>query len=188
MKAQLSAAQKENEKLKGGMFSMSSPVIQNHHRHSCLVHNVEYHEFVVAGVLTGLPEEKVSGFQSDVLKELSVVHARARKSMRSMVKALWPSDTPPESMEGLANLFKGARRRFELWKMSARHEGAREAWAMVKTRFTKLDPNHMARVGPQGPDGKEIPLNLVYDQVMIAGKYSQVDCRLDSLIDRIEKE
>ena len=116
------------------------------------------------------------------------MHARARKAMRSMVKALWPSDTPPESMEGLANLFKGAWCWFELWKTSACREGAREAWAMVKTRFTKLDPNHMARVGPQGLDGKEIPVNLVYDQVMIAAKYSQEDCRLDSLIDGIDKE
>ena len=136
-------------------------------------------------LLTSRPEEEVSEFQGDVLKELSVVHARARKAMRSMVNASWPYDTPPETMEGLANLFKGAWRRFELWKTSAYREGARESWAMVKTRFTKLDPNHMARVGPQGPDGKEIPLNLVYDQVMIAAKYSQEDCRLDNLIDGI---
>ena len=46
----------------------------------------------------------------------------------------------------------------------------------------------MARVGPQGLDGEEIPLNLVYDQVMIVAKYSQEDCKLDSLIDGIEKE
>ena len=91
-------------------------------------------------------------------------------------------------MEGLANLFKGDWRRFELWKTLAYHEGAREAWAMVKTCFIKLDPNHMARVGRQGPDGKEIPLNLVYDQVMIAVKYSQEDCRLDNLVDGIDKE
>ena len=130
----------------------------------------------------------MSGFQGDVLKEISAVHARARKAMRSMVKALWPFDTPPESMEGLANLFKGARRRFELWKTSACREGAREACAMVKTRFMKLDPNHISRVGPQGPDGKEILLNLLYDQVMLAAKYSEDDYRLDNLIDGIEKE
>ena len=94
---------------------------------SCLIHNVEYHEFVAAGMLTGRPEEEVSGFQGDVLKELSAVHAQARKAMSSMVKALWPSDTPLESMEALANLFEGARRQFELWKTSACHEGAREA-------------------------------------------------------------
>ena len=33
LKAQLSAAQKENKKLKGGMFGMSSPHAENHHRY-----------------------------------------------------------------------------------------------------------------------------------------------------------
>ena len=45
----------------------------------------------------------------------------------------------------------------------------------------------MAEVGPVGSDGKEIPLNLVYDQVKLA-VYSQQDCRLDSLLDGIEEE
>ena len=140
------------------------------------------------GMLTGRLEEEMSGSSGDLLQELSQLHERARQAMWSVSKALWPSASPPGSMEELVHLFKGARRRFRLWKISACQEGAREAWAMVKTRFMKLDPNHMARVGPQGPDGKDIPLNLVYDQVMIAGKYSQEDCRLDSLIDGIEKE
>ena len=117
-----------------------------------------------------------------------MAHERPRKAIRSMAKALWPSDAPPESMEGLANLFKGAGHRFELWKASACWEGAREAWTMVKTRYTGLDPNHMARVGPRGPDGKEIPVNLVYDQVMIAAKYSQEDCSLNGRIDDIDKK
>ena len=59
---------------------------------------------------------------------------------------------------------------------------------MVKTRYTNADPNHMAKVGPIGPDGKEIPVSLVYDQVKLAAKYSQQDCRLDSLLDGIEEE
>ena len=59
---------------------------------------------------------------------------------------------------------------------------------MVKTRYTKLDPNHMARVGPMGSDEKEIPVSLVYDQVKVATKYSQQDCKLDSLLDSIEEE
>ena len=59
---------------------------------------------------------------------------------------------------------------------------------MVKTRYTKLDPNHMARVGPLGSDRKEIPVSLVYEQVKLAAKYSQQDCRLDSLLDGIEEE
>ena len=44
---------------------------------------------------------------------------------------------------------------------------------MVKTRYTKADPNHMAKVGPVGPDGKEIPVSLVYGPVELAAKYSQ---------------
>ena len=139
-------------------------------------------------MLTGREEEEVSGLQSDVLKELPKLHEHARKAMKNMAKALWPSDAPPESMEGLADLFKGARHRFELWKMPACREGVREAWAMVKTCYTGLGPNHMARVGRQGLDGKEMLVSLVYDQVMIAAKYLQEDCKLDSLIDGVEKE
>ena len=59
---------------------------------------------------------------------------------------------------------------------------------MVKTRYTKLDPNHMARVGPLGSDGKEIPVDLEYDQVEVAARYSQQDCKVDSLLDGIEEE
>ena len=39
--------------------------------------------------------------------------------------------------------------------------------------ITKADPNHMAKVRPMGPDGKEIPVSLVYGQVELAAKYSQ---------------
>ena len=59
---------------------------------------------------------------------------------------------------------------------------------MVKTWYTKLNPNHMARVGPLGSDGKEVPINLVYDQVEIVAKYSQQDCKLDNLLNGIEEE
>ena len=59
---------------------------------------------------------------------------------------------------------------------------------MVKTRYTKLDPNHMARVGPLGSDGKEIPVSLVYGQVKLTAEYSQQYCKLDNLLDGIEEE
>ena len=59
---------------------------------------------------------------------------------------------------------------------------------MVKTRYKKADPNHMAEVGPVGPDGKEIPVSLVYSQVELAAKFSQRGCKLDCLLDGIEEE
>ena len=86
---------------------------------------------------------------------------------------MWPSMSLPEGLGELAEKLQGARRRFHLWKISACRQGAREAWAMVKTRYTKADPNHMAEVGPVGPDGKEIPVSLMYGQVELAAKYSQ---------------
>ena len=46
----------------------------------------------------------------------------------------------------------------------------------------------MAEVRPVGPDGKEIPVSLVCGQVELAAKYSQQDCKLDSLLDGIEEE
>ena len=99
-----------------------------------------------------------------------------------------PSVSLLEGVAELAEKLKGARRRFRLWKISACRQGAGEAWTMVKTRYTKADPNHMAEVGPVGPDRKENPVSLVYGQVELATKYSQQDCRLDNLLDGIEEE
>ena len=110
--------------------------------------------------------------------------------MQGVAQALWTSASLQGGMGGggLVEMLKGAWRRFRLWKISACRQGAREAWAMVKMRYTMLYPNHMAEVGPAGPDGQEIPVSLVYDQVALAAKYSQQDCKLDSLLDGIEDE
>ena len=139
-------------------------------------------------MLTGRPAEEMPGSAGDLLLELSQLHEQVRQVMQGIAQALWPSASLPGGMVELVEMLKGARRRFRLWKISACRQGAREAWAMVKTRYTKDDPNHMAEVGPVGPGGKEIPVSLVYDQVELAAKYSQWDCRLDSLLDGIEEE
>ena len=141
-----------------------------------------------AGMLTGRPAEEMPGSSGDLLPELSQLHEQVRHVMQGIAQALWLSASPPGGMGELIEKLKGARWRFRLWKISACRQGAREAWAMVKTRYTKADPNHMAEVGPVGPDGKEILVSLVYDQVELAAKYSQQDCRLGSLLDGIEEE
>ncbi|KAF7031428.1 hypothetical protein CFC21_042757 [Triticum aestivum] len=140
-------------------------------------------------MLTGRPEEEMPASAGDLLLYLSQLHERARQVMQGIAGALCPSMSLPKGMEELVDMLQGARRRFRLWKMSAYRQGAREAWAMVKTRYTKLDPNHMAEVGPAGPDGQDCKLDsLVYDQVALAAKYSQQDCKLDSLLEGIEEE
>ena len=137
------------------------------------------------GMLTGRPAEEMPGSTGDLLPELSQLHEQVRQVMQGIVQALWPSASLPGGMGELVEILKGARRHFRLWKISACRQGAREAWAMVKTRYTKADPNHMAEVRPVGSDGKEIPVSLVYDQVGLATKYSQQDCRLDIMLDGI---
>ena len=116
----------------------------------------------------GRPTEEMPGSTGDLLPELSKLHEQVRQVMQGVAQALWPSASLPGGMRELVEKLKGARRRFRLWKILACR-----ARAMVKTRYTKADPNHMAEVGPVGPDGKEIPVSLVYDQVELAAKYSQ---------------
>ena len=125
------------------------------------------------GMLTGRPEEEMPGSAGNMVQDLSQLHERARQVMQGITQALWLSSSLPEGMSELVEMLKGTRRRFRLWKISACQQGAREAWAMVKTRYAKADPNHMAEVGPVGSDGQEIPVSLVYDQVALAAKYSQ---------------
>ena len=128
---------------------------------------------ISVGMLTGRPAEEMPGLTGDLLLELLQLHERVRQVMSDVAQALWPSISLPEGLGELAEKLQGARLCFRLWKISACRQGAKEAWAMVKTRYTKSDPNHMAEVGPLGPDGKEIPVSLVYGQVELAAKYSQ---------------
>ena len=127
------------------------------------------------------------GSARDLLPKLLQLHEPVRQAMQSVIQAMWPSLSMPEGLEELAKKLEGVRQRFRLWKISACRQGAREAWAMVKTRYTKADPNHMAEVGPIGPDGKEIPVSLAYGQVELAAKYSQHDCKLALLLDGMKQ-
>ena len=140
------------------------------------------------GLLTGRPAEEMPGSTGDLLPELLQLHERVWQAMQSVIQAMWPSLSVPEGLGELTRKLEGVRQRFRLWKISACRQGAREAWAMVKTRYTKADPNHMAEVGPMGPDEKEIPVSLVYGQVELAAKYSKQDCKLDRMLDGIEEE
>ena len=65
--------------------------------------NVRNMPRLLSRLLTGRLKQEASSFGGNLLKELSIVHERARKAMRSMTKALWPNGTPPEGMAKLAN-------------------------------------------------------------------------------------
>ena len=106
------------------------------------------------GMLTGRPAEEMPGSMGDLLPELLQLHERIWQAMRGIAQALWPAHSVPEGLGELAEKLKGARRRFCLWKISTCRQGAREAWAMVKTRFTKSDPNQWPRSDQWGLTGR----------------------------------
>ena len=97
------------------------------------------------GMLTGRPAEEMPGSAGDLLPELSQLHEQVRQVMQGIAQALWPSTSLPGGMGELIEKLKGARRRFRSWKISACRQGAREAWAMVKTRYTKAEPKPHGR-------------------------------------------
>ena len=107
------------------------------------------------GLLTGRPSEEMPGSSGDHLPELLQLHERIRQEMQGIIQAMWPSLSMPEGLGELTKKLEGVRQRFRLWKISACRQGAREAWAMVKTRYTKADPNHMAEVGPIYRSGRK---------------------------------
>ena len=167
VRAQLADSVKENMRLRRGIYSKCLNELRNSSTRKRI------NRVVSAGMLTVRPGEEMPRTAGDLLQDLSQLHERAWQAMQGISQALWPSTSLPGGMSELVEMLKGARRRFRLWKISACRQGAREAWAMVKTRYAKADPNHMAEVGPMGSDGQEIPVSLVYDQVALAAKYSQ---------------
>ena len=157
VRAQLADSVKENKRLRRGIYGECPDELYDS------LARKYFERIYLAGMLTGRPEEEMPSSASDLLQDLLQLHERAMQVMQGVAQALWPSRLLPNGMGELVDMLQGARRCFRLWKMLACREGAREAWAMVKTRYTKLDPNHMAEVGPTGPDGPEIPMSLVYD-------------------------
>ena len=97
---------KENKKLRGSIFSMCSNLPP------CNSARKGTDKTMSIGMLTGRPEEEMSGSSGDLLQELSQMHEQARQAMRSVAKALWPPASPPGSTGELIHLFKGARRCF----------------------------------------------------------------------------
>ena len=163
VRAQLSDSVKENRRLRRGIFSKC---LNESSKKSSARKSID--RVMSVDMLTGRPAEEMPSSTRDLLLELSQLHERVRQAMQGVVQALWPSLSMAEGLGELVEKLKGARQRFRLWKISACRQGAREAWAMVKTWYMKADPNHMAEVGPVGPDGKEIPVSLVYGQVELA--------------------
>ena len=139
-------------------------------------------------MLTGRPIGEFSTFGHDVVAEIQDVHRRARRVLHRMCSALWPEDETPSLVPDLVEKMRDAVKRFHIWKKSACREGAQEAWAMLKTKYTLTDTERLSTVGPRWPDGEEIPTSLMYDAVLPAARNSQMDCSLKTIVDDLDKE
>ena len=120
VRAQLADSVKENKRLHRGIFSMCS------NESLCNSAKKGTNRVMSVGMLTGRPEEEMPGSAGDLLQELSQLHKQVRQVMQGVAQALWPSTFLPGGMGELVEMLKGARRRFQLWKISACRQGARK--------------------------------------------------------------
>ena len=121
VRAQLSDSVKENQRLRC-IFSkcLNEPLKKGSVGKST-------NRVMSVGVLTGHPTEEMPSSMGDLLPELSQLLERVRQAMQGVAQALWPSISLPEGLGEIVERLQGARRRFRLWKISACHQGAREA-------------------------------------------------------------
>ena len=66
---------RENKRLHGGMFNMWPTLLYN----SSEISGTD--RVISVGMLTGHPEDEMSGFSGDLLQELSRIHEQARQAM-----------------------------------------------------------------------------------------------------------
>ena len=90
---------------------------------------------------------------SDQLKQLVELHKLAELAMKDLIVRLWPAEPVPGSYFGLVNQLVSACPRLEVVKRSVCIEGARMAFARVKTHWAKMDAKKLMTEGP--PEGKE---------------------------------
>ena len=90
---------------------------------------------------------------SDQLKQLVELHRLAELAMKDLIVRLWPAEPIPSSYLGLVKRLVSACPGLEAVKRSVCIEGARMAFARVKTHWAKMDAKKLMTEGP--PEGKE---------------------------------
>ena len=89
----------------------------------------------------------------DQQKQLVELHRLAELAMKDFIVRLWPADPIPGSYFGHVRWLVSACPRLEAVRRSICIEGARMAFACVKTHWAKLDAKKLMTEGP--PEGKE---------------------------------
>ena len=115
---------------------------------------------------------------SDQLKQLVELHKSAELAMKDLIVRLWPAEPIPSSYFSLVKRLVSARPRLEAVKRSVCIEGARMAFARVKTHWAKLDAKKLMTEGP--PEGKEHRRpELYFDGVLEGSRLVAEQCAKD---------
>ena len=115
---------------------------------------------------------------SNQLKQLVELHRSAELAMTDLIVWLWPAEPVPGSYFGLVNRLVSACLRLEVVKRSVCIEGARMAFARVKTHWAKMDAKKLMTEGP--PEGKEHRRpELYFDGVLEGSRLVAEQCAKD---------
>ena len=102
----------------------------------------------------------------------------AELAMKDLIVRLWPAEPMPGSYFGLVNRLVSACPRLEVVKRSVCIEGARMAFARVKTHWAKMDAKKLMTEGP--PEGKEHRRpELYFDGVLEGSRLVAEQCAKD---------
>lgn len=100
--------------------------------------------------------------------------------MEDLCVAMWLVEPPPSSYFGLIQRLQSARPGFQLWKRLAYLEGARQAYASVKTHYPRVKPEVMAKVGPSSKN--RVPEDY-FEDVMSGTRISKAKCRKETILE-----
>ena len=106
IRAQLADSVKENKRFLRGIYGEFLDKLYDSSARKYI------ERILLAGMLTGRPEEEMPSSASDLLQEPSQLHERARQVMHGVAQALWPSSLLSNGMGELVDMLQGARWHF----------------------------------------------------------------------------
>ena len=119
---------------------------------------------------------------NDQMVQWAELHRISGAAMKNVVVHLWPTEPIPSSYFGLVQRLAGAVPRIDAVKRSACIEGARMAFARIKTFWGKMKVIDVATRNP--PKGKDRPEPEHYfDDVLEAARLIEGQCSKDIMFE-----
>ena len=107
------------------------------------------------------------------MAEWAELHRLSRLAMRSVVDHLWPEGPRPNSYFSLVQQFLGAVPHIDAMKRSACIEGARMAFARVKTDWAEMDATTVVTQG--SPVGRVATAHY-FEEVLEGARSIEAQC------------